>query len=90
MFPFASVALPCEVVAVVFIATIGWRLILHERALHDTGRELQDLDRGDPVLRRDRVYRFDPLQGPSAARASNSGLCVLLLVVSARLDQGSS
>jgi di/tricarboxylate transporter len=43
MFDFAYVGLPCAAVGVVFIATIGWRLIPRERALHDTGRELQEL-----------------------------------------------
>ena len=43
MFDFAPVGLACAVVGVAFIATVGWRLIPRERALHDTGKELHEL-----------------------------------------------
>jgi di/tricarboxylate transporter len=42
MFDFAPVGLACAVVGVLFTATVGWRLIPRERALHDTGRELHE------------------------------------------------
>jgi di/tricarboxylate transporter len=43
MFDFAPVGLTCAVVGVLFVATVGWRLIPRERAIHDTGKELYEL-----------------------------------------------
>ncbi len=43
MFDFAPVGAVVAVVGVLFVATIGWRLIPHERSKHDTARELGDL-----------------------------------------------
>lgn len=43
MFDFAPVGLACAVVGVIYVATIGWRLIPFERSKHDAGSELFDL-----------------------------------------------
>ncbi len=43
MFDFAPVGLACAIVGVVFVATIGWRLIPAERGKTDAGHELFDL-----------------------------------------------
>jgi di/tricarboxylate transporter len=44
MFDFAPVGAACAVVGVLFVATIGWRLIPMARRDHDTQKELFDLD----------------------------------------------
>ena len=44
MFDFAPVGLTCAAVGVLFIATVGWRLIPAERREHDTAKELMDLE----------------------------------------------
>jgi len=44
MFDFAPVGFACAVVGILFVATIGWRLIPIARREHDTPRELFDLD----------------------------------------------
>jgi di/tricarboxylate transporter len=43
MFDFAPVGGVCAVVGVLFVMFIGWRLIPADRAQHDTGKELFDL-----------------------------------------------
>ena len=43
MFDFAPVGGVCAVVGVLFVMFIGWRLIPADRAKHDTGKELFDL-----------------------------------------------
>ena len=43
MFDFAPVGLACALVGVLFVTTVGWRLIPRERTLHDTGKELQEI-----------------------------------------------
>ncbi len=47
MFDFAPVGLACSVAGVLFIATVGWRLIPSARGKHDTAQELFEL--GDYV-----------------------------------------
>ena len=44
MFDFAPVGLVCSIVGVLFIATVGWRLIPSARGRHDTVRELFELE----------------------------------------------
>ncbi len=44
MFDFAPVGAACAVVGVIFVATIGWRLIPTARGKHDTTKELFDLE----------------------------------------------
>ena len=44
MFDFAPVGLACAVVGVIFIATVGWRLIPQDRAKQDTPQELFELE----------------------------------------------
>ena len=44
MFDYAPVGLACAIVGVLFVATIGWRLIPVERGKHDTAKELFELD----------------------------------------------
>ena len=44
MFDFAPVGAACAILGVIFIATIGWRLIPAARGEHDTGKELFDLE----------------------------------------------
>jgi len=43
MFDFAPVGGVCAVVGVLFVMFVGWRLIPADRAKHDTGKELFDL-----------------------------------------------
>ena len=43
MFDFSPVGLICAVAGVLFVATIGWRLIPVERRKHDASRELMDI-----------------------------------------------
>ncbi|HSS63096.1 MAG TPA: SLC13 family permease [Gammaproteobacteria bacterium] len=44
MFDFAPVGAVVAISGVIFIMLIGWRLIPRERARHDTGKELKDLE----------------------------------------------
>jgi di/tricarboxylate transporter len=44
MFDFAPVGAACALVGIVFIATVGWRLIPAARREHDTPKELFDVD----------------------------------------------
>jgi len=44
MFDFAPVGATCAVLGVVFVATVGWRLIPAARREHDSAKELFDLD----------------------------------------------
>jgi len=44
MFDFAPVGLACAVAGVIFVATVGWRLLPKELTRHDRSRELLDLD----------------------------------------------
>jgi len=44
MFDFAPVGLACALVGVIFVATIGWRLIPAARRDQDSGRELFDME----------------------------------------------
>jgi di/tricarboxylate transporter len=44
MFDFAPVGAVVALVGVVFVATLGWRLIPVERRKHDTARELKELE----------------------------------------------
>ena len=44
MFDFAPVGIVCAVVGVIFVATIGWRLIPQAATGHDTPLELEDLE----------------------------------------------
>ena len=44
MFDFAPVGLACAIAGVVFIATVGWRLIPQDRAKQDTPQELFELE----------------------------------------------
>ena len=43
MFDFAPVGLACAMAGVLFVATLGWRLIPRDCALHDSGKELHEL-----------------------------------------------
>ncbi len=43
MFDFAPVGLACAVVGIVFVATVGWRLIPASATARDTSKELRDL-----------------------------------------------
>ncbi len=43
MFDFAPVGLVCAVVGLLFVMFVGWRLIPADRARHDSGKELFDL-----------------------------------------------
>ncbi len=43
MFDFAPVGLACAIVGVVYVATIGWRLLPRERHAADAGKELFEL-----------------------------------------------
>jgi di/tricarboxylate transporter len=44
MFDFAPVGAACAILGVIFIATIGWRLIPKARGEHDSGKELFDIE----------------------------------------------
>ena len=44
MFDFAPVGLVCSIVGVLFVATIGWRLIPSARGKHDSAKELFELE----------------------------------------------
>ena len=44
MFDFATLGAACAVIGVLFVATIGWRLIPTARREHDTSKELFDLE----------------------------------------------
>ncbi len=44
MFDFAPVGAACTVLGVIFIATVGWRLIPKARADHDSGKDLFDIE----------------------------------------------
>lgn len=44
MFDFAPVGAVCAVVGILFVATVGWRLIPKARREHDSPKELFDLD----------------------------------------------
>lgn len=44
MFDFAPVGIVVATVGIIFVATIGWRLIPAERAKHDTSKELENLE----------------------------------------------
>ena len=44
MFDFAPVGLACSIVGVLFVATIGWRLIPSARGKHDSAKELFELE----------------------------------------------
>jgi di/tricarboxylate transporter len=44
MFDFAPVGIVVAVAGIIYVATIGWRLIPAERAKHDTSQELENLD----------------------------------------------
>jgi di/tricarboxylate transporter len=67
MFDFAPVGGVCAIVGVLFVMFIGWRLIPADRARHDTGKELFDLQdyiaevhvpEGSPVIGK-RVRELD-------------------------------
>ena len=67
MFDFAPVGGVCAIVGVLFVMFIGWRLIPADRAQHDTGKELFDLQdyiaevhvpEGSPVIGK-RVRELD-------------------------------
>ncbi|HHK74574.1 MAG TPA: SLC13 family permease [Rhizobiales bacterium] len=44
MFDFTPVGVVCATIGVIFIATIGWRLIPAERKAHDSRKELMDIE----------------------------------------------
>lgn len=44
MFDFAPVGLACAAIGVLFVTTVGWRLIPADRGKHDASRELFDLE----------------------------------------------
>lgn len=44
MFDFTPVGAVCAIAGVLFVATIGWRLIPAERKAHNSGSELMDID----------------------------------------------
>ncbi len=44
MFDFAPVGIVVAVVGIIYVATIGWRLIPAERSKHDTSKELENLE----------------------------------------------
>ncbi len=44
MFDFAPVGAACAILGVIYIATIGWRLIPQARGEHDIGKELFDIE----------------------------------------------
>jgi len=44
MFDFTPVGVVCAFIGVIFIATIGWRLIPAERKAHDSRKELMDIE----------------------------------------------
>ena len=69
MFDFAPVGLACAIAGVLFVATLGWRLIPGDRALHDSGKELHELGEyiaelkvsdGAPIIGK-RVAELDPI-----------------------------
>lgn len=69
MFDFAPVGLACSVVGILFIATVGWRLIPRERSLASAQQELHALGQyvaelrvpeGAPVLGK-RVAELNPI-----------------------------
>lgn len=69
MFDFAPVGLACAMAGVLFVTTLGWRLIPGDRALHDSGKELRELGEyiaelkvsdGAPIIGK-RVAELDPI-----------------------------